>query len=143
MGEFDKFVQEGRDCFMVRFTVPDWRSALLDGSQILYADLVPAHMEKLAAASRSRTEAERTRILRSVLRCLRTAARYILPAAESQNIADDIAIWWFYEYEAGRGEDHIEPAWREKIEMRAEVRLEPWRPKGLVRASKAQRRARR
>lgn len=130
MGEFDRFVQEGRDCFLVRYTYVEMK---------LYVDIVKDDIEKMARTVRERGEDRgegRTRILASVHHALKS---YLLgsPIRGREDATNDVGIWWFYEYLDGRGEQHIEADWRRIVEG-GPVDVPKW-PKGLFKTSKKRR----
>lgn len=133
MSEFDRFVQEGRDCFLVRYV------SRVTGLTY-YADLVLDDVEKLAAkyaaeqAEKPESEEDRACVLLSVRQ---TLDGYGLASDDPHDTANDIGIWWFYEYLDGRGEEHIVSDWRRYVKP-ARPAWPAW-PRGVVRGPKGRR----
>lgn len=78
-----------------------------------YVDVVPAHEWELIPALLGKSCEDQLWSLNSVLRALdeymakAILTPHLVTLISRQNFCDDVAIWWIYEFFAGRGADHV------------------------------------
>ncbi len=121
----------GEDSIFVRYVV--------DEDDAIFVDVVPEHEIDCLRSLLAVDCEEQQRILASVhhaisgcARLAREAPHRVTPTMR-QNLCDDVAIWWLYEFLAGRGEEHVVLDFAERTRVRGykiqlHQRYAEWRP---------------